>query len=103
MEGSTFDMRRRLGALVAGIAIVGACGSSGHETTKSTTALVDIGQGLHGPTGVTATVYATALTHAAAFAFDGAQQLWVATADYSDSGQDAVYVVKDGGRGTVKA
>src|SRR3954464_15114189 len=96
-------MRRRVGALLVGIASIAACRGGGSAATKSTSALVDIGQGLEGPSGVTATVYATALTHAGAFAFDGSHQLWVATADYSDSGLDAVYVVKEGGRGTVKA
>ena len=44
-----------------------------------------------------ATTYATGLTHAAAFAFDGSGRLWVATAAYEDGGDDALYVVAAAG------
>jgi glucose/arabinose dehydrogenase len=59
--------------------------------------LVDIGSGLRGVAGLSASVYATGLTHASAFAFDAVGQLWVATADYSDTGTDGVYVVAKAG------
>ena len=42
-------------------------------------------------------VYATGLTHAAAFALDSSQRLWVATAAYTDKGTDGVYVVSHAG------
>jgi len=45
----------------------------------------------------TKNVYATGLTHAAAFALDSSQRLWVAIAAYTDEGADAVYVVDDAG------
>jgi glucose/arabinose dehydrogenase len=41
--------------------------------------------------------YATGLTHAAAFALDSSQRLWVATAAYTDEGADGVYVVDHAG------
>jgi glucose/arabinose dehydrogenase len=59
--------------------------------------LVDIGAGLKGPPGLTATVYATGLKSVAAFAFDSSGRLWVATADYTDSGKDAIYLVAKAG------
>lgn len=37
--------------------------------------------------------YATGLEHVSALAFDTRGRLWAATADYADSGDDAVYVV----------
>jgi glucose/arabinose dehydrogenase len=98
-------MSRLLPTIVAIALLVAGCGSSGSSpsssassTTASTaSALVDIGSGIKGPSGLTATVYATGLTHAAAFAFDAEQRLWVATADYTDAGKDGVYLVTKSG------
>jgi glucose/arabinose dehydrogenase len=73
--------------------LVGAAGC-GSSTTHARQA---IGAGLHGVAGTKATVYATGLQHAAAFAFDGSGRLWVATAAYSDTGHDGVYVVSSAG------
>jgi glucose/arabinose dehydrogenase len=84
-------------ALLVGAALVAAgCGSS------SSAKLVSIGAGLSGPSELRATVYATGLKNAAAFAFDAEGRLWVATADYSDTGNDAVYVVAKRGAKPVK-
>jgi glucose/arabinose dehydrogenase len=59
------------------------------------TARVSIGAGLRGPSGLTASVYARGLKHAAAFASDEQGRLWVATAAASDTGKDAIYFVTD--------
>jgi glucose/arabinose dehydrogenase len=59
--------------------------------------LVDIGAGLQGPAGLTATVIATGLPNAAAVAYDADGRLWVATAAFSDDGSDAVYLVESPG------
>jgi glucose/arabinose dehydrogenase len=67
------------------------------STSSAAAALVDIGAGLKGPAGLRATVYATGLEHASAFAVDDQGRLWVATADYTDSGADAVWVVPSAG------
>jgi hypothetical protein len=64
--------------------LVAGCGPS------SSAKLVSIGAGLSGPKELRATVYATGLKNAAAFAFDSEGRLWVATADYPDTGKDAV-------------
>jgi glucose/arabinose dehydrogenase len=67
--------------------------SSASPAASDASGLVDIGAGLAGPTGLTASVYATGLANAAAFAFDAEGRLWVATAAYSDEGTDGVYLV----------
>ena len=79
----------------------GSSSSSASTAPQGTTAgtavpddgLVDIGNGVRGPSGLAATVYATGLTNVAALAFDAEGRLWVATADFEDKGNDAVYVV----------
>lgn len=92
----------RLLAPVVVMLLLASCGGS--NSTKSfstgsatTGALVDIGSGIKGPSGLTATEYATGLPHAAAFAFDAQQRLWIATADYTDAGKDGVYLVTKSG------
>ena len=65
-------------------------------------AMVDIGAGLHGPTGLAASVYVTGLPKVAAIAFDARGRLWAATADYTDSGQDAIFLVAEGGATPLK-
>jgi glucose/arabinose dehydrogenase len=83
------NLRRTLLIVFVAASLVAGCGA--------TTALVDIGAGIKGPAGLTATVYAGGLTHAAAFALDAQQRLWVATADYTDTGKDGVYLVAASG------
>jgi glucose/arabinose dehydrogenase len=61
------------------------------------TSLVSIGAGLRGPSGLTATVYATGLKHASAFSTDAQGRLWVATGAASDKGKDALYLVSAAG------
>jgi glucose/arabinose dehydrogenase len=76
------------------IAASTACGgASVSPTATPSTELVDIGQGLQGPAGLSATIYATGIVNAAAFAFDAQGRLWVATAAFQDTGDDAVYLV----------
>jgi glucose/arabinose dehydrogenase len=92
---------------VAGLAIAliaAACGSGGVAPASSTpysaapsASLVDIGAGLHGPAGLSATVAATGLANVAALAVDGSGRLWAATAAYSAEGHDGLYVVASSG------
>lgn len=85
---------RRLVVLLATFLLVGCSSASGSVTSPAPTpALVDIGAGLHGPAGFTASSYATGLANVAAFAFDDGGRLWVSTAGYKDDGTDAVYLV----------
>ncbi|HEX4490364.1 MAG TPA: hypothetical protein VH914_04075 [Acidimicrobiia bacterium] len=87
---------RLVSLVIATALLLGACaGASATSTAGNTSAddLVSIGAGLQGPSGTTASAYATGLTHVAALAFDDSNRLWVATAGYDDDGTDAVYVV----------
>src|SRR5436309_1475409 len=93
---------RALAAVLAGMLVLTAC-SSKTRTSTAPAALVDIGQGLQGPAGLHASFYVGGLAHASAVAFDARGRLWVATADYTDAGQDALYVVNGPGAAPVAA
>jgi glucose/arabinose dehydrogenase len=79
----------------ATLAAVG-CGG-GSNTSTSNDRLVSIGAGLSGPSGLVATAYARGIAHASALGFDANGQVWVATADSSDTGQDSVYYIANAG------
>src|SRR4051794_38272083 len=91
-------MTRVIAALLIFTLLAAGCTS---DSTPST-ALVDIGAGLKGPSGSTAAVYATGLDKAASLAFDEQGRLWVGTAGYSDSGQDGIFLVASAGATPVK-
>ena len=63
---------------------------------------VAIGQGLQGPAGMKATVYATGLRNVSAFAFDASGRLWATTSAASDHCHDGVYVIPRAGGTPVK-
>ncbi len=95
-------MRHRWRTLTVLLAFVGAAcgdGSGGPPSMTPTTAdgLVTVGAGLRGPTGVVATLYASGVPKMSAFAVDPEGRLWVATADYRDTGTDAVHLVTAAG------
>jgi len=88
-------MARRRGittAAVVAVALVaaGGCGGSAHARSS-------IGAGISGPDDLRASVYATGLEHAAAFALDARGRLWVATAGYDESSDDGLYFVSQRG------
>jgi glucose/arabinose dehydrogenase len=87
---------KRIAILVAVLLSASAC------RAPAATAVVDIGAGLKGPAGLAASVYATGLPKVAAIAFDARGRLWAATADYTDSGQDAIYLVAERGATPLK-
>jgi glucose/arabinose dehydrogenase len=72
----------RITAALLAVVILAACSSAASSASTVQT---------------TKTVYATGLPHAAAFAFDSTQRLWVATAAYTDDGTDGVYLVSKQG------
>jgi glucose/arabinose dehydrogenase len=82
--------------LVTVMLTASGCGGSAASPTATAT-LVSIGGGLLGRAGLSATVYATGLKTASAFAFDADGRLWVATADYTDRSKDGLYVVTQAG------
>ena len=81
--------------LVAGL--LTGCGG-----TRSGGGLAPIGAGLRGPDGWRASVFATGLKHASAFAFDSEGRLWVTTSAATDHRSDGVYVVARAGARPVK-
>ena len=87
---------RRAGIVVAAVALLG--------TTLVTTvsagtgsALVSIGAGLKGRSGLSATVAAQGVNNVSALAFDADGRLWALTAGYEDNGTDALYVITSTG------
>lgn len=84
---------RSLTALLLAAIVVTGCGAA----AGSTTSLTEIGAGLQGPAGLSATIYATDLANVSAFAFDADGRLWAATASYADDGDDGVYLVDAAG------
>jgi glucose/arabinose dehydrogenase len=86
-------MKPRMATLAAVLLLTAGCGGATSTRAASAGSLVAIGSGLQGRTGGSATVYARGLPKVAAFAFDPEGRLWVATADYLDSGHDGLYLL----------
>ncbi|MEY2460913.1 MAG: hypothetical protein QOG30_2743 [Acidimicrobiaceae bacterium] len=90
-------MRGALAAFAISVLLAAGCGGNSTPNSAPATGLVDIGVGLSGPSGLTAAVYASGVEKAAALAFDDQGRLWVTTADYSDTGQDGLFVIPQAG------
>ena len=69
--------------MVAFALAAAGCGGGGANAATAP-GRVAIGQGLTGPAGLAATVYATGLRHVSAFAFDASGRLWATTSGASD-------------------
>ena len=106
---------RGLAGLLAMVLVAGCAASAGTATgaTSATWAapsatawadagLVSIGADLRGPAGLTAAVYASGAAHVSAFAFDADGRLWFATAAYTDTGADGIYLVSGTGADPVE-
>ena len=92
----------RVVVLLAALALLAAgCGGAGGSAT-TTSDRVEIGQGLTGPAGLEATLYAGGLQHVSAFAFDARGRLWATTSGASDHTKDGVYLVPRAGAKPVK-
>ena len=87
--------------VVLAVVLLGASCGADTAPVAAIDTLVDIGSGLQGPSGLHATVYAAGPAKQAAFAVDDAGRLWIATADYTDSGADGVYLVTAAGAAPV--
>ena len=70
--------------------------------STSTSGRVAIGQGLEGPAGLKATVYATGLRNVSAFAFDARGRLWATTSAATKHSGDGVYLVPSAGAAPIK-
>jgi glucose/arabinose dehydrogenase len=93
-------VRRRATALALAalvIIISAGCGSTAPTRTSAAGGLAAIGRGVHGPSGLVASVEATGLKNVAALAVDDSGRVWAGTADYTDSGKDRVVVVDRAG------
>jgi glucose/arabinose dehydrogenase len=91
LDGMSLRVRRVPALLVVTI----VCCSMLVRTTDANAASssVSIGAGLHGPSGLSATMYAKGLKHASALATDPQGRVWVATAAATDAGKDAIYML----------
>ena len=90
----------RLVAVLVLVLAVGGCGgsSSGKSTaTTPATGLAPLGEGLDGPPGLKATVYAKGIPQMSAFAFDPSGRLWVARSGANTHESDGVYLVASQG------
>jgi glucose/arabinose dehydrogenase len=87
------NFRERASAftLIAVVFLAAGCGKSAPGR------LVSIGAGLDGQPGLKATVYATGLIHASAFALDARGRLWVTTSGANTHGSDGIYMVATAG------
>jgi hypothetical protein len=94
--------RAVLGVALALAALGAGCGTRDEPSAQRSTGVVAIGAGLSGPQGLAATVYATGLPTASAFALDAHGRLWVATSAASDHRKDAVYLIPRAGARPVK-
>jgi glucose/arabinose dehydrogenase len=89
--------------LLAALALLAAgCGSGSAKTPTTDPGPVAIGQGLQGPAGLKATVYATGLRNVSALAFDAGGRLWATTSAASDHSHDGVYLIPHSGGTPVK-
>src|SRR5262249_6225967 len=77
--------------------LVSACGSS-----ATGNALTPIGLGLHGRSGMHATVCARGIPQLSAFAFDSRGRLWATRSGATSHGRDGVYLVARRGARPVK-
>ncbi len=82
---------------VAAVLLLAGCGGG-----STSTALVPIGAGLSGPSGLKATVFARGLPLMSAFAFDARGRLWVTVSGANAHSTDGVFVVARAGAKPVK-
>jgi glucose/arabinose dehydrogenase len=85
------SLLRPTAVATAFIALVSACGETSRQSSPS--ALVAIGAGLSGPSGLHATIYARGITHVSAFAFDSRGRLWATTSGATGHAGDGIYLV----------
>jgi glucose/arabinose dehydrogenase len=90
--------RGALVVLVALVALLPACAlATSTARADASTGTGAIGAGLHGPTGLHAAVYAKKLKKISALATDAHGRVWAATAEATDKGTDAIYLIAASG------
>jgi glucose/arabinose dehydrogenase len=90
--------RRLAAAATATAFVVAGCGPSLPPRSTRTR----IGAGVHGRSGMHATVYARGIPQMSAFAFDGRGRLWVTRSGSSQHRNDGIYLVSGRGATPVK-
>ena len=78
------------------IPLTAACSNSPGAAPNGTAA-VEIGAGLTGPRGASATVIATGLKNVSGLAEDSQGRLWASTAAFTDTGTDGLHLVSESG------
>ena len=99
---SVLRHRARLPSFVFVIVTVALACAMPMTSATAATSTVSIGAGLRGPQGLRATVYAKKLKKVSALAVDAQSRVWAATAEATDKGTDAVYLVTDAGATPLK-
>jgi glucose/arabinose dehydrogenase len=82
---------------VAAALLLAGCGGGDPSPTAGAA-----GAGVTGPAGTKATLYASGVAHASAFAFDSRGRLWVTTSGATDHRRDGVYLIAHAGAKPVK-
>jgi glucose/arabinose dehydrogenase len=88
--------------LAAALTALAGCGSSARPSSSPNAALVSIGAGLKGPSGLEATVYAHGLGTLSALALDRRGRVWATTSGAEDHADDGVYLIPAAGATPVK-
>ncbi len=93
----------RVAALVVAAALAAAgCGGGDSQPASGASGRVAIGQGLKGPAGLRATLYASGLRDVSAFALDARGRLWATTSAAAGHAGDGVYLIPRAGARPVK-
>ena len=87
----------------AGSGSVGTASPASADPSATTAAgMVDIGAGLQGPAGLSATVEAAGIVNVAALAVDATGRIWAGTAAFGDVGTDAIWLIRSAGASPVR-
>ena len=87
----------------AGSGSVGTASPASADPSATTAAgLVDIGAGLQGPAGLSATVEAAGIVNVAALAVDATGRIWAGTAAFGDVATDAIWLIPSAGASPVR-
>lgn len=101
-----FRLSRRMtlfaGLLALASVTVSNCSDAPADGENPAETQVPIGAGLTGPTGTVAELVTSGPPNVSALAEDSLGRLWLATAAFTDTGTDAIYVVTNAGEGLLE-
>lgn len=90
------------GLLALASVTVSNCSDAPADGENPAETQVPIGAGLTGPTGTVAELVTSGPPNVSALAEDSLGRLWLATAAFTDTGTDAIYVVTNAGEGLLE-